>query len=96
MTLGRPVGQHPVPTNTAAPTGAAGGKFGAAQQQHTPANVNKFLQPLKVCDMFINDLIEELQPDPWPVNQGQRHVRATGAALSVAVTLLEVHDLNFM
>jgi protein transport protein SEC23 len=40
--------------------------------------------------MSINDLIEQIQPDRWPVAQGARPLRATGAALSVAVTLLEV------
>lgn len=92
MTLGRPQGG----AHTAA-TGAAPGAKGVAGQfqhqagaaQHAPP-VNKFLQPIKTCDMFINDLIDDIQPDPWPVPQGHRHVRATGTALSVAITLLEV------
>ncbi|KHN81869.1 Protein transport protein Sec23A [Toxocara canis] len=40
--------------------------------------------------MSINDLIEQIQPDRWPVPQGHRPLRATGSALAVAVTLLEV------
>lgn len=41
--------------------------------------------------MSINDLIEQIRPDRWPVPQGHRPLRATGAALAVAVTLLEVN-----
>lgn len=40
--------------------------------------------------MSINDLIEGIQPDRWPVSQGHRPLRSTGSALAVAVTLLEV------
>lgn len=40
--------------------------------------------------MSINDLIEQTVPDRWPVPQGHRPLRATGSALAVAVTLLEV------
>lgn len=85
MGLGRPQGGG-IP---AAPAGAAGQQQGGVKAPVAPP-VNKFLQPIKACDMFINDLIDEIQPDPWPVPQGHRPLRATGAALSVAVTLLEV------
>ena len=40
--------------------------------------------------MSIGELIEEIQSDRWPVPQGNRPLRAIGAALSVAITLLEV------
>ncbi len=43
--------------------------------------------------MSLTDLLSELQRDPWPVQQCQRAVRSTGAALSVAVGLLEVVSL---
>uniref|UniRef100_A0A914UX91 Protein transport protein SEC23 n=1 Tax=Plectus sambesii TaxID=2011161 RepID=A0A914UX91_9BILA len=75
------------------PGGAPPGQPGQQQQQQQQAGPqphNKFLQPVNECDMSINDLIEQIQPDRWPVPQGHRPVRATGAALSVAVTLLEV------
>ena len=58
------------------------------QQQQLPAN--RFLQPLHKCDMALNDLLSELQRDPWPVSQGKRPLRSTGVALSIAVGLLEV------
>ena len=77
--------------------GAAGGgapgaraQPGAQQppQQQLPAN--RFLQPLHKCDMSVTDLLNELQRDPWPVAQGKRPLRSTGAAMAIAVGLLEV------
>jgi len=56
------------------------------QQEHPS---NRFLQPLHKCDMFVTDLLSELQRDPWPVSQGKRSVRSVGTALSIAVGLLE-------
>lgn len=50
---------------------------------------NRFLQPIQKCDMALTDLLGELQRDPWPVPQGKRYLRSTGAALSIAVGLLE-------
>ena len=51
---------------------------------------NRFLQPLQKCDMNLTDMIGDLQKDPWPVPTGKRPHRATGVAISVAVSLLEV------
>jgi hypothetical protein len=48
----------------------------------------RFIQPVSACDMSLTDLLGELQRDPWPVQQGKRALRSTGAALSVAVGLL--------
>lgn len=39
--------------------------------------------------MSLTDIIEELQHDPWPIGAGKRPLRSTGAALSVAVGLME-------
>jgi hypothetical protein len=56
----------------------------------------RFIQPVSSCDMSLTDLLGELQRDPWPVQLGKRPLRSTGAALSVAIGLLEVFDLlNF-
>ncbi|EDQ92266.1 uncharacterized protein MONBRDRAFT_34958 [Monosiga brevicollis MX1] len=67
-----------------APRPAAGGPAGQ------PANgAARFLQTVSECDMALTEIIEELQPDPWPVAQGKRPQRSTGAALSVAVSLME-------
>lgn len=99
LNIGRPAGAGPAPgANIGHPPGQAGGPPPGVQggprapqqptQHHVPSN--KFLQPIHQCDMWMNDLIEQIQPDPWPVAQGNRPLRATGAALAVAVTLLEV------
>lgn len=45
--------------------------------------------------MSLTDLLGELQRDPWPVHQAKRPLRATGAALSIAVGLLEVFDCHW-
>ena len=41
--------------------------------------------------MNLTDLIGDIQHDPWPVQRGNRPLRATGVALSVAIGLLEVY-----
>ena len=66
---------------------AAAGPGGAQQSQ--PEVQNRFLQPLQNIDMNLTDMIGDIQCDPWPVQQGTRPLRSTGAALSLAVSLLE-------
>merc|ERR1711881_262663 len=66
--------------------GGQQGKQGMPQQ---PPPANRFLQPLSNCDMFVTDLLGDLQRDPWPVPQGKRPIRSVGTALSIAVGLLE-------
>ncbi|VDP34887.1 unnamed protein product [Soboliphyme baturini] len=59
--------------------------------KHLPIpSSNKFLQPIHHCDMAMNELIEEIQVNPWSTASGNRPLRCTGAALAVAVTLMEV------
>lgn len=73
----------------------AGGGMGAQRQQAGTApaqaqqGASRFLQPVEECDMSLTDIIEELQHDPWPIGAGKRPLRSTGAALSVAVGLME-------
>lgn len=45
--------------------------------------------------MSLTDLLGELQRDPWPVATGKRPLRSTGAAMSIAVGLLEVQCIYF-
>ncbi|CAD5223089.1 unnamed protein product [Bursaphelenchus okinawaensis] len=68
-----------------------GPKTSVSSQSGAPGHVpyNKFLQPLSECEQTINDLIEQIGSDRWPIPQGHRPLRATGSALAVAVTLLE-------
>eukprot|EP00050_Salpingoeca_kvevrii_P010416 m.8299 g.8299 ORF g.8299 m.8299 type:complete len:767 (-) comp2844_c0_seq1:371-2671(-) len=69
--------------------GAAAPRVGDKRQPGQNFGANKFLQPVQDCDMSLTDIIEELQRDPWPVAGDKRPLRSTGAALSVAVGLLE-------
>ncbi|XP_068683716.1 protein transport protein Sec23A-like [Montipora capricornis] len=66
-----------------------GGPVPPQQQQPGGDSFNRFLQPVHKCDMSLTDLLGELQRDPWPVATGKRPLRSTGAALSIAVGLLE-------
>ena len=60
---------------------------GAGAATAPPAN--RFLQPISKCDTALGELLSELQRDPWTVPQGKRYLRSTGAALAIAVGLLE-------
>eukprot|EP00771_Trimastix_marina_P000269 gnl/Trimastix_PCT/1282.p1 GENE.gnl/Trimastix_PCT/1282~~gnl/Trimastix_PCT/1282.p1 ORF type:complete len:761 (+),score=284.41 gnl/Trimastix_PCT/1282:56-2284(+) len=51
---------------------------------------NKFLRQLSECEMPLTQIIEEMQPDPWPQQPGQRPIRCTGVALSLSLSLLEI------
>ncbi|CAK5036267.1 unnamed protein product [Meloidogyne enterolobii] len=93
------MGSHPtqppmpgqMPTTMPLPQGSipqAGGTIAAQNLQ------NKFLQPISECEVSIGELIDKIQTDRWPVPQGNRPLRAIGAALSVAITLLEVSFPN--
>jgi protein transport protein SEC23 len=77
-----------VPVTTNRPANQPGQPQQQQQQQFLPPGY-KFLQPVSKCDMTLTDLVNELQRDPWPVPQGKRPLRSTGAALSIAVGLLE-------
>nr|CAH7737169.1 unnamed protein product [Callosobruchus chinensis] len=76
------------------------GKIPVAQPQQQQLGrpgqpqAHRFLQPVSKCDTNLTDLIGELQRDPWPVSQGKRPLRSTGAALAVAVGLLECTYAN--
>ncbi|VAI60100.1 unnamed protein product [Triticum turgidum subsp. durum] len=53
-------------------------------------SIGRYLLPASECEFMLNSLIEELQKDPWPVCADQRASRCTGAALSVAASLLGI------
>ena len=57
----------------------------------TPADATKrFLRPKSECEFALEQILDDLQPDPWQRKQGQRHQRCTGVAMSVAIGLLEM------
>ena len=51
--------------------------------------IGRFLLPVSDCEFSLTSTLDELQPNPFSVKQGFRPQRATGAALSVASSLLE-------
>lgn len=51
-------------------------------------------QPKSMCEGSIQTLVGVIKRDTWPVAQGHRPLRATGAALSLATSLLEVFICN--
>lgn len=59
------------------------GTMGAAAAQ-------RFLLPVSECEFTLNSLLDDLSRDAWPVGPERRPFRCTGAALSVALGLLEV------
>ncbi|KAM7266316.1 hypothetical protein ACFE04_004213 [Oxalis oulophora] len=65
------------------------GGGGAAMQNGFPnAGIDRFLLPASECEFTLSSLLDELQPDQWPVKNGHRPSRCTGVALSVAAGLL--------
>jgi len=53
------------------------------------ANLKRFLVPVSECEFALNSILDDLQPDPWPVKSGNRPQRCIGTAMNVAVGLLE-------
>lgn len=45
--------------------------------------------PVSECEFALNSILDDLQPDPWPVKTGNRPARCVGTSLNVAVSLLE-------
>ena len=65
-----------------------------AQGSRSYGASSRFLLPLAQCEFQLTSTIEQLQKDPWPVANDRRPTRCTGAALSVAVGLMETSFPN--
>jgi len=65
------------------------GNQGGAQNASLGA-LQHFIMPRAECEYNISTIIEDIQCDPWAVESGKRPLRCTGAALSVAASLLEL------
>jgi protein transport protein SEC23 len=50
---------------------------------------SRFLMPAAQAELAVSTLFEQLSNDPWPVEADKRPQRATGAALSIALSVLE-------
>jgi len=81
----------------AAPAQAATNGKPQQQQQLPPAGagpgqeiLQRFLMPVSECSFAIETILDDLQKDPWPVPSDKRPSRSTGAALSVATSMLQM------
>lgn len=63
--------------------------IGPPLPQQASSALGRFLAPLSECSFSLESILEDLQKDPWPTPADSRPLRCTGAALSVAVGLLE-------
>jgi protein transport protein SEC23 len=64
----------------------------SAAQGQAPAS--RFLMPVAECEFTLNSLLDDLARDAWPVAPQRRPFRCTGAALSVALGLLEASNMT--
>ncbi|KAJ2617421.1 GTPase-activating protein S23 [Coemansia sp. RSA 1285] len=69
---------------------------GAQQQQQAGQfapqqtyGADRFVQTVEQCEFTLTSILEQLQRDPWPVAGDKRPLRSTGAALAVAVGMME-------
>jgi len=68
------------------------GQQANGQQQNQPMGpgqqvLERFLLPVSDCSFAVETVLEDLRKDPWPVPNDKRPARATGCALSVALSL---------
>lgn len=63
--------------------------LGPATGRPGQAGAGRFILPLEQCEFALSQIFEQLQRDPWPVDSDKRPERATGVALSIALSLLE-------
>jgi len=68
---------------------APGGPGGAGVIPGRQSAVGRFLMPVGDCTYALEQILEDLQRDPWPTQSDERVQRCTGTALGVAMGLLE-------
>lgn len=68
--------------------GGAGGAGMSSSGGRQPA-IGRFLMPVGECTFALENVLDDLQKDPWPCPPEERVARCTGTALSVALGLLE-------
>ena len=67
---------------------------GSTQAQHPAHAASRFLQPYATCESDFLNLINHIQRSPWHTPVGKRRLRCVGAAVSIAVSMLEVSYPN--
>lgn len=88
--LGCNRGAAPAAGQPGAPNGQPKPQQGAQQGGPGQEILNRFLVPVSDCSFVIESILEDLQKDPWPVPNDKRPSRSTGAALSVATSMLQL------
>eukprot|EP00600_Ochromonadales_sp_CCMP1393_P000030 CAMPEP_0174978780 /NCGR_PEP_ID=MMETSP0004_2-20121128/14403_1 /TAXON_ID=420556 /ORGANISM="Ochromonas sp., Strain CCMP1393" /LENGTH=736 /DNA_ID=CAMNT_0016230209 /DNA_START=232 /DNA_END=2442 /DNA_ORIENTATION=+ len=76
------------PTRMGQAVGMGGPGGGGGMPGKQPA-VGRFLMPVGDCSFALEQVLEDLQRDPWPCQPDERVQRCTGTALNVALGLLE-------
>lgn len=73
-----------------APTrGGVGAPNGMPNGSNRQSALGRYLLPVSECTFALEQVLEDLQKDPWPTPPDERVKRCTGPALSVALSLLE-------
>lgn len=62
---------------------------GGGPSPTTVKNINKFLKPASQIETVLTNILEQVAKNTWPTASGRRPLRAVGAALSVAINILE-------
>lgn len=52
-------------------------------------NINKFIKQASEVETVLTNVLEQVAKNTWPTSSGRRPLRAVGAALSVAINILE-------
>lgn len=52
-------------------------------------NVSKFMRPASQIETVLSNVLEQVGKNTWPTMAGRRPLRSTGAALSIAINILE-------
>ena len=50
----------------------------------------RYLIPAADCEQIVTNLFDDLTQDPWPVPQGRRALRSTGAAMEISTAIAEL------
>lgn len=57
-------------------------------------NISKFMKPASQIETVVTSILEQVGKNTWPTQAGRRPLRAVGAALSVAINILEISYPN--
>jgi protein transport protein SEC23 len=68
--------------------GGVAGLAPSSSSARQPA-IGRFLLPVSECTFALEQVLDDLQKDPWPCQPEERVQRCTGTALNVATGLLE-------